>query len=133
MTRLLILLGLCPVHGIVDRVEGEWAVVEWSDRSFSDLPVALFSDPPREGAHLRACTPRHPRGAWQPRGDRLVTAWNGDFLTVPHVGSGSGSRQLRLHCRPPAVWPPRAPESSGDGLATQESAQGSSPGSTLQL
>ena len=41
MCILMSLLGLARV-GVVDRVEGPMAVVEWSPDSFSDLPTWLF-------------------------------------------------------------------------------------------
>lgn len=37
---------------IVDRIEGDRVVIEWCDRTTSDLPVALFPRDVAEGAVL---------------------------------------------------------------------------------
>ncbi len=42
------LLGL-QLLGTVDRIEGELAVVEWQDGSFSDVPAALLGSSVAEG------------------------------------------------------------------------------------
>ncbi len=61
---LTTLFGVAAVPGVVDRIEGSWAVVEWHDRTVRDLPVALFEQPVREGAAVRAWLLPHPRGPW---------------------------------------------------------------------
>ncbi|NOY26831.1 MAG: DUF3006 domain-containing protein [Oligoflexia bacterium] len=40
------------LHLTIDRIEGDWAVVEWPDGTFSDLPLALFPTGTREGQSL---------------------------------------------------------------------------------
>jgi len=45
------LLGL-QLLGTVDRIEGEVAVVEWRDGSFSDVPAALLGDGLDEGDRI---------------------------------------------------------------------------------
>ncbi len=40
------------LSGVVDRVEGDLAVVEWSVDAFGELPVALLPPDTREGDHL---------------------------------------------------------------------------------
>jgi len=42
------LLGL-QLLGTIDRIEGELAVVEWRDGSFSDVPAALLGERATEG------------------------------------------------------------------------------------
>lgn len=44
----LVVLGL-RLHGVVDRVEGAWAVVEWEGRSITDVPTAVLPAGVREG------------------------------------------------------------------------------------
>ena len=61
---LAALLGVSMLPGVVDRVEGDWAVVEWPDRSVRDLPMALFEQPPREGQAVRLWLLAHPRVPW---------------------------------------------------------------------
>jgi len=68
---LAALLGAGPVPGTVDRIEGDWAVVEWPAVGFLDVPTALFSRPPREGAPVRLWALAHPRGTWRLDGDAL--------------------------------------------------------------
>jgi hypothetical protein len=50
MCILMSLFGLANV-GIVDRVEGPMAVVEWAPDSFSDVPTWLLPNA-REGDHV---------------------------------------------------------------------------------
>ncbi len=52
--ELLWTLLLWPGPIIVDRVEGDWVVVEIGPSRTLDLPLAWFSAPPREGERLRA-------------------------------------------------------------------------------
>jgi hypothetical protein len=68
VTGLLLtaLLGVSSQPGIVDRIEGSWAVVEWPDGSFGDVPVALFERPPLESQAVRMWLLQHPRGPWRP-------------------------------------------------------------------
>ena len=46
LTTLLLFLQL---SGTVDRIEGNWAIVEWTDGSFTDVPLTIFPRLPREG------------------------------------------------------------------------------------
>lgn len=56
MIPLPVFVWTCAV-GVVDRVEGELAVVEWSPDRFGHLPVALDPDLV-EGRVVRACRTR---------------------------------------------------------------------------
>lgn len=62
MCILMSLLGLARV-GVVDRVEGPMAVVEWNPESFSVLPHWLFPNL-REGD--RVCLIGNPRSHSSP-------------------------------------------------------------------
>lgn len=42
---------------VVDRVEGDWVVVEIGPSRTLDLPLAWFPAPPREGERLRLPSP----------------------------------------------------------------------------
>ena len=57
MCSLMLWLGLASV-GVVDRVEGPMAVIEWSEGQFSDVPVWLLPGV-QEGD--RVCLLRRPR------------------------------------------------------------------------
>lgn len=41
MCSLMVWLGLASV-GVVDRIEGPMAVVEWKNQQFSDVPAVLL-------------------------------------------------------------------------------------------
>ena len=43
---------LLYLHGVVDRVEGDMAVVEWRADAFTDVPLALLPAETAEGCHL---------------------------------------------------------------------------------
>lgn len=71
MVNLLFLLVLHPstLSGVVDRIEGDYAVVEWQvpgapgtapTLQYADIPLAVLPCPVAEGSHLRART--RPRG-----------------------------------------------------------------------
>lgn len=101
MTGLLLaaLLGVSAMPGVVDRIEGDWAVVEWPDRSVRDLPVALFEQPPREGQAVRMWLLSHPRGPWQMVDDELRLGRGTpplDFTLPAPEGARSDRRYLVL-------------------------------------
>lgn len=56
----LLVFGL-RVHGVVDRVEGDWAVVEWEGRSIGDLPLSALPSGVREGDGVVAVLRRRSR------------------------------------------------------------------------
>jgi hypothetical protein len=68
---LAALLGVHQQAGVVDRIEGDWAVVEWPDRTLRDTPTALFEQAPSEGCSVRLWLLAHPRGPWRLHGDEL--------------------------------------------------------------
>jgi hypothetical protein len=111
MTPLILaaLFGLGPVPGVVDRVEGDWAVVEWSAGDCRDLPAALFEQAPAEGRGVRLWALPHPRGAWRlgPDGLQLGTgAPPLDFSIPAPSGAHAGRRYLViLTLLPPAPAP----------------------------
>ena len=43
------LLLFLQLSGTVDRIEGSWAIVEWTDGSFTDVPLSIFPRRPKEG------------------------------------------------------------------------------------
>ena len=47
----------------IDRVENEFAVVEWSNDSLSALPISAFSREPVEGDHYRLFLTRDTSGS----------------------------------------------------------------------
>ncbi len=107
MTGLLLaaLLGVSTQPGVVDRIEGDWALVEWPDRSVRDLPVALFEHPPREGQPVRLWLLPHPRGPWLRTGDELRLGRGVPPLdfTIP---APSGARTDRRYLVVLTVVPP---------------------------
>ena len=65
VTFLLLLLRPVTLTGVVDRIEGEYAVVEWQvpgaagappTLQYTDLPLAALPCPVAEGNHLQART-----------------------------------------------------------------------------
>lgn len=62
MSPPLLLLGLRLV-GVVDRVEGPMAVVEWRADCFGDLPLSLLPGGTGEGDQLLFDLDLHERGA----------------------------------------------------------------------
>ncbi len=49
--------GILVVVGVVDRIEGRWAIVEWRHEGrarFGDVPAASLPEGVSEGAGLRA-------------------------------------------------------------------------------
>lgn len=53
---------LLHLHGVVDRVEGDVAVVEWRADAFADLPLALMPAETTEGCHLTVTVGPAPDG-----------------------------------------------------------------------
>ncbi len=51
MTPQLLLLGL-RITGVIDRVEGDQAVIEWREDALTDLPLAILPPELREGDRL---------------------------------------------------------------------------------
>ncbi len=125
MSGLLLaaLLGVATQQGVVDRVEGDWAVVEWPDGTIGDLPVALFEQPPSECAGVRLWLLAHPRGPWQRRGDAL---WLGagtpplDFAIPAPMGARTDRRYLAVL----TVVPPPDPGVAADHLGRRQVAAG---------
>jgi hypothetical protein len=106
MTGLLLaaLLGVSFQPGIIDRVEGDWAVVEWPDGSIGDVPVALFERPPRETQAVRLWLLAHPRGPWRRVGDVLRLGSGEppfDFTIPAPTGAQSDRRYLVVLTVPP--------------------------------
>jgi len=64
-------LGVHALHGVVDRLEGGYAVVEWQDQRFSDVPLEQFAQPVGEGQSVRLRLRAHRRGAWLAEGAQL--------------------------------------------------------------
>lgn len=50
---LFILAMQNPTMGVIDRIEGSYAVVEWQDRSVSDLPRAILPPECGEGSLIQ--------------------------------------------------------------------------------
>jgi len=100
------LLALPPLPGVVDRVEGSWAVVEWPERRLSDLPLALFDEPVAEGNAVRLWALPHPRGTWRLGPSQTLEASSDDpaspALSIP---APSGARADRRYLVLLAVEP----------------------------
>ena len=60
LTPLLLALRLA---GTVDRVEGDWVVVEWHSGHITDLPTSAFERAPREGEAMSLRLQPRVRGA----------------------------------------------------------------------
>ncbi len=115
---LAYLLGIASQPGVVDRIEGDWAVVEWPDGSLRDVPVTLFEQPPSECAQVRLWLLAHPRGPWRRSGDELRLGLGEPPLdfTLP---APSGARTDRRYLAVLTVVPPPehgvAADHAGDG------------------
>ena len=115
MTGLILaaLLGIGHQPGVVDRIEGDWALVEWPDRSVRDLPVALFEAAPREGQAVRLWLLPHPLGPWRRLGDdlRLGSGAPPVDFTIP---APPGARSDRRYLVVLTVVPPPDPGVAAD-------------------
>ena len=91
---MLSLLLLIRLTGTIDRIEDEWAVIEWSNGSFSDVPTQVFPRDPFEGEKFQV---------------RVRQARSGGSLGLPgrppptqYLGRSSGASQWhRCTARPP--------------------------------
>jgi hypothetical protein len=123
---LAALLGVAAQPGVVDRIEGEWALVEWPDRSVREMPVALFQQPPREGQAVRLWLLAHPRGPWQlVGGDLCLGACVSplDFtIPAPH-----GARSDRRYLVVLTVVPPPEPGVAADHERGERVVAGGTP------
>lgn len=134
MTALLLaaLFGLGPTPGIVDRIEGDWAVVEWSAGDCRDVPAALFEQPPAEGRAVRLWALPHPRGAWR-LGDDGLDLGSGkppfDF-TIP---APLGARADRRYHVVLTVLPPAPPAALAEGAPAHEGRSGGLQPTTTRM
>ena len=128
MTGLLLaaLLGVGAQPGVVDRIEGDWAVVEWPDRSVRDLPVALFEQPPCEGQSVRAWLLTNPRGPWQVLGQDLCMGTCQAPLDFS-IPAPPGARPDRRYLVVLTVVPPPDPGVAADHPRTDRVVAGGSP------
>ncbi len=128
MTGLLLaaLLGVSAQPGVIDRIEGDWAVVEWPDRSVRDLPLALFETTPRESQSVRAWLLVHPRGTWRVVGDDLCM---GSCLAPLDfsIPAPSGARSDRRYLVVLTVVPPPEHGVAADHARGARVAAGGSP------
>ena len=53
MNLLLTAIFGVNIYGTVDRIEGDFACIEWSDGSFSDMPTSIINFQPKEGESIR--------------------------------------------------------------------------------
>ena len=77
MTALVMAVQLT---GVVDRIEGELAVVEWTDGGWSDLPLELLPETTGEGDTVALSLRTRPRGSVH------ITGPHAD-LVITHSGS----------------------------------------------
>ena len=86
---------------IVDRIEHNFAVVEWENNSFSVIPLDDFTRPPQEGEvyqfqlkrfSLEQCSLR--------QNDPIVLQCNENTLVIPNTISWKGSHHLSWSLRP---------------------------------
>ena len=126
----ILLIQTIPVSGVVDRVEGDWAVVEWCGQALEDLPLKLLPRDLREGEPLRASLDPDPRGSWRREEDQAVLGSGPEAVQIPiprgrsratrfTVRFEAGRRGLR-RCGPA----PRAPASSTRATSRSPSTQG---------
>lgn len=98
---------LFQLYGVVDRVEGDLAVVEWRVDAFADLPLALLPPEVGEGDRLTVTLTATDHGPWLALDEhRLARLGGGSVppLLVPpetslHVG---GRYDLRVELEPAA-------------------------------
>jgi hypothetical protein len=110
LSPLLLVLRLA---GTVDRVEGDWVVVEWHSGNVTDLPTSTFERTPREGESMSLRLQPRVRGAALAipgRPPRLAT--DEGLLSLPdRAGLRPGLRySLRIRLpREPVFQPPTTP------------------------
>jgi hypothetical protein len=115
---LAALLGVSTQPGVVDRIEGDWAVVEWPDRSVRDLPVSVFEQAPHEGCSVRVLLLTHPRGPWRLDGEDLCLGAclpPLDFTIPAPIGAAPDRRYLAVFTVVPPPEPGVAADPSGGG------------------
>ena len=82
---------LLELQGVVDRVEGDMAVIEWRVDAFTDLPMDLLPPGTAEGSRLAFTLDLAPDGA--------LYALDGQQLTLGDPAPGA----LSIHLPPEAA------------------------------
>ena len=72
----------------VDRVEGDFAIIEWSNQRFSILPVEMFVVPPQEQESYRFTIHRKLDGNWLlSKNDPIVLSNDKGTVIIPAESS----------------------------------------------
>ena len=92
----------------IDRIEGDFAVIEWSNQRYSVLPTTMFAIPPEEQESYRFTIRRKLVGKWLlSKNDPIVITNDNGTVIIPaennwklntHVGW-----ELKRISHPPAV------------------------------
>jgi hypothetical protein len=71
---------------VIDRIEGESAVVEWSDSMFSNIPTSVFPNqpPPREGDVYTLRLLANKTGLKTLSDDPIILSDGSSFSSVPY-------------------------------------------------
>ncbi len=100
---LMFLLGM-HIQGVVDRVEGRFAVVEWDESHLSDLPLSVIPYQVREGQLISLWLKPCGAGAWLAQEDRFLLLSEPGQVYVPAPRSLPPGRyfkgRFKLHRKP---------------------------------
>ena len=94
---LLCVLPLGGSPGIVELVEDEVTVVEWSDGPLQALPSRWFVQAPAEGARVELRVQWAPTGVLGLKLGSKPALWTGHWpVLVPHLERVSSGRRYRV-------------------------------------
>jgi hypothetical protein len=102
--------SLTPVrtlHGMVDRVEDKVVVVEWSNRSLSDVPGQLFEGEAREGQSACIRARENHSGDWLAMGDVLARPGDPEPCILPSPPFVEPGKHYAVHLQTPCAPPSR--------------------------
>ena len=86
--KLLIQLFWWSMDFNIDRIEGEFAIIEWSNQRYSVLPVELFVRPPQEQESYRFTIRKKIYGQWLlSKGDPIVLRNDRCTVIIPAESS----------------------------------------------
>jgi hypothetical protein len=95
------------LDGVVDRVEGDFLVVEWRDRSLSDLPRSFVEGEVLEGQSICIDAWVDGDGAWTAVGEVLQGPDGARPSLLPAPPLVEAGRRYAVHFALPCDRPPR--------------------------
>jgi hypothetical protein len=121
---LVLLLAFGPqpsLRGVIDRVEGDYAVVAWDDLALSDVPLGMVQGQVREGRSICLRALLDEQGPYVARGEALIPlpAWMPELDVLPAPSDLlEGARyamDLRCPCPGPILQPSHLAAHLGPG------------------